>query len=432
MFIEEQIQKLQRRVKSIEQNPRPEFMHSNKLRYVIELEQYESTLEAWMEGKPFAILAGAEQLTLPLGFHHQGYFEWGDRVTDPRKYENMAVRKFGFPEHTCDRTLAALGLLLNGEVPMPRLMLSRRMSCDPERWSFMAGAKYAGVLFFDMDRRLRCDEQDISYVAEQLAEMIEFATASIPGIRFDNVRLLEVLEMDDRAVGYMRETYELRKRVPCPISPQDSFRIMRVPSRYQNPAKVLEYCRVFRDELFDRAEKSVGGVREEKLRVAWLATGPYGRTTFDLLAEKGVSLPWFQFGFAPFNYGLIHDGYGDDTVYGRKLTPLEEVARSWNYNSWAGTAANWIDPLIQACRDLKIDAVVDFLQPGCITTKNLKWITAMRLQQELGIPTLDLEGRELFSTEADQIKMNRRLAEFLDMCIEAKQHGGPNPQKDNS
>ncbi|MBM2825529.1 MAG: hypothetical protein HW402_1193, partial [Dehalococcoidales bacterium] len=38
MFIDEQIQNLQRRIKSIEQNPRPEYMKSNKLMYEIQLE----------------------------------------------------------------------------------------------------------------------------------------------------------------------------------------------------------------------------------------------------------------------------------------------------------------------------------------------------------------------------------------------------------
>ncbi len=54
MFLQEQIEKLQRRLKNIEQNPRPEYLKCNKLRYEIELEFYLSTLEAWKAGKPFA------------------------------------------------------------------------------------------------------------------------------------------------------------------------------------------------------------------------------------------------------------------------------------------------------------------------------------------------------------------------------------------
>lgn len=300
------------------------------------------------------------------------------------------------------------------------MVVSNRGPCDPERWSGSAAAKYAGALFFDVDRRFALDENNVQCIAEIAGEFIEFVEKSIPGVKYDEDKLVEVLEMNQQCINYQIETYELRKRVPCPISPQDSFRMIMVPSRFNKPARVVEYCRMYRDEMFERADKGIAGVPEEKLRVAWLATGPFGRSTFDLLTKKGVSLPWFHYGVAAYNYGLVNNYYGDESVYHRKLTPLEEMARVWNCNSWAGDWNAWVDPLIVACRDLKIDAVVDFLQPGCVTTKNLKFITAQRLKEELGIPTLDLEGREFFSTEAAQIEMNRKLEEFLDMCIANK------------
>ncbi len=422
MFLEEQIQNLTRRLNNIEKNPRPEFLRSNKLRYEVELEYNLHVMDAWKAGKPFAILEGVEPLCVPLGFELQGYVEWGDRVRDPQKYLNIAVSKFGFPEHTCDRTMTSLGLFLSGEVPMPRLMGSRRIPCDPERWSAMAAAKYAGILFFQVDRLNSNDEQNLRCVAEQVGEMIDYAEKSVPGIKYNEDKLIELLQIDQQAINYFRETYELRQRVPCPISPQDAFRLVAMPSRYPNPHKVLEYARMYHDELFERAEKGIGGVKDEKLRIAWLATGPYGRETFDMLAKKGVSLPWFHYGVAPPSFGVVPCDYGDEKTYGRKLTPIEELVRirHWNTNIWSGPGEMWVGSLVKVCRELKIDAVVDFLQVGCITTKNLKRITAQRLRDELGIPTLDLEGREFFASEAEQYAMNHKLEEFLDMCIANK------------
>ncbi len=420
MFIEEQIQNLQRRIKNIKQNPRPDYLKSNKLMYELQLEDLLHTLESWKAGKPFAILNMVGLLTEALGFEHEGYIEWGDRVRDPQRYYNLAVSKLGFPEHTCDRTMTALGLMLSGEVPIPRLMVGSRNACDPERWSAMAAAKFAGTLFFEIGRLQTNDYENLHFVAEQAAEMIEFAEKSIPGIKYDEAALLERLEMNQQAANYYHETYALRKRVPCPISSQDCFRI-GMGAGGHNPRKALDYCRIYRDELFERAEKGIGGVPEEKLRIAWLATGPYGRSTFDLLSKKGVSMVWFHYGISPRAYGVIHDDYGENN-YGRKLTPLEEMARMsyFNSNTWATSAEPWVDSLIKACKELKVDAVVDFLQVGCITTKNLKRITTQRVRDEAGIPTLDLEGREFFSTEAGAIEMNKKLEDFLDLCIANK------------
>lgn len=426
MFLQEQIANLQRRLRNIETNPLPQYLKCNKLRYEMELERYQHSVDAWKAGKPFAILEGAELMSIPLGFEHQGHISWGDKVTNPRRYYDIAVNKLGFPEHSCDRTLTALGLFLSGEVPTPRLMLSRRIPCDPEKYSLLAAAKYSGVLFFELDRRHGNGYENIACLAEQVGEMIEYAEKSVPGIKFDEDKLWELIDLDSVAINYLRDTYELRKRVPCPISAQDAFRLMSsIPSRHPNPPKVAAYMKAYRDEMFERADKGIGGVKEEKLRIAWLATGPYGRETFDLLARKGVSLPWFHYGAAAHLFGVIRNDARDDNAYGRKLTALEEVVRRLNANIWGGNADDWVNPLLKVCRDLKIDAVVDFMQPGCITTKNLKRITSQRLKNELGIPTLDLDGREFFSTEASTSEMNRKLEEFVDICIANKEHGRP-------
>ncbi|MBM2825771.1 MAG: Benzoyl-CoA reductase/2-hydroxyglutaryl-CoA dehydratase subunit, BcrC/BadD/HgdB [Dehalococcoidales bacterium] len=420
MFIEQQIQNLQRRIKNIEQNPRPEYLKSNKLLYEIELENMLHVKEAWQAGKPFAWLGhvgGA--LNRALGFeHHVG---GGNRITDPQRYFDLLVSKFGFPEHSCDQAMMMLALPLSGEVPLPRLVVGSRNACDPERWAAMGFAKFAGALFFEVSKLSSNDYEGLHYAAEQFGELIEFAEKSIPGIKYDEDRLIETLEIEQQAYSYYRESYDLRKMVPCPLSSQDCFRLAVMPQANYNPGKVLDYCKMYRDELFERAEKGIGGVPEEKLRIAWLCTAPFGRSTFDLLTQKGVSMVWFHYGVAAHNFGVLHTDYGDN-LYGQKLTPLEELARlrHWATNSWGGTSEDWVDPLVKVCRELKVDAVVDFLQVGCITTKNLKRITAQRLQEELSIPTLDLEGRQRFTTEAGTIEMNKKLEEFLDLCIDNK------------
>jgi hypothetical protein len=417
MFLEDRIERLRKRIKRIEENPRPEYLSSNKMLYEMQLDDEVAQLEAWKNDKPFAL--GLELIGEAMGFEQHGGISWADSATNPQKYLDLAVSKFGWPEHTCDRTIVPVGLILSGEVPVPRVIAVRRVPCDPEVFMGTSLAKYTGSLFFEMGRPNKNDLESMQVMAEQLGELVEFCEESINGIKFHEEQLLEGFEYDKEWFKCMREAYQLRKNVPCPISPQDSFRILRQPSRGRNPAKALAYIKAHIAELHERADKGIGGVREEKLRIAWLATGPYGRETFDLLIRKGVSLPWFHYGAGPWNFGLCDD-YGDQGKYGTKLTPLEEVSRRWNDNAWAGDADTWIDPLIRVCRELKIDAVVDFLQAGCITTKNLKNLTTERVTKELGIPTLDLEGREYFMTEGERAAMNKRLEEFLDMCIANK------------
>ncbi|MBM2824618.1 MAG: 2-hydroxyacyl-CoA dehydratase [Dehalococcoidales bacterium] len=417
-YFEKEIANLKRRIKNIEERPDPRYMKTTKLRYELEVEHLVDMVEAMQDNKPFGEFYEIGQLQSALGFRHG---VGGDRVRDPYHYKNIAVNTFGFPEHTCDRTMMAMALLVSGELPIPRVMTTHRTPCDPHRLSYLAAAEFLGVLLFELVKPNSSGEAAIRCFGEQLGELVEFCEKSVAGIKYDEDKLIEILETNHIARGYQIETYELRKRVPCPISPQDVFRIALSPGGHVNPAKALEYCRLYRDELFERAEKGITGVPDEKLRIAWTASAPFGRQTFDLLTRKGVSMPWYHFGVSPAMYGVIPATYGDDSAYGRKLTPLEEVARGGIFaNVWGTTAEPWVDSLIKACRELKIDAVVDYLMPGCITTKSLKRITSERLMEELGIPTLDLEGREFFMTEGEIFNMNKKLEEFIDMCIANK------------
>ncbi len=250
----------------------------------------------------------------------------------------------------------------------------------------MALAKYLGILHFEIQRLTSNGLDNVRCLAEQYAELIDFAETCVPGIKYDEEKLLEDLETRREMRPYIRDLYELRKRVPSPLSNQDAARIRAVRQRPGQRVKTMEYLKTYHDEVLKRAEKGIGRVGEEKLRIAWLNTFNYGRGTTDLLTKKGVSLVYFGNGGGPMNYGLYGYDVGDERAYGRKLTPLEEVASRGNYNVWANPAEAVGDSLIRACRELKIDAVVDFLQVGCYVTPGLNTITAERVKMKLAFP----------------------------------------------
>ena len=419
MFVQEQIVKLSKRLKDIEERPNPNYLKCNKLMYEMQLEEWLEVEEDWKTGnKPFSSGLGA--LARPLGFHELAFSAMGDRVSNAVKYRELAANKFGFPDKSCDRTMAALGLYLNGDIPLPKLMVTSRGPCEPLRWSEMSAAKYLGILSFEIQRLNSNGEDNLRCLAEQWAELIEFAETCVPGIKYDEEKLIEAFELQQEARPYIYDLYELRKRVPSPLSNQDAARLGPAPPAVDRWSKGMEYLKAYHDEMFERAEKGTGRVGEEKLRIAWLNTFNYGRGTMDLLTEKGVSLVYFGYGGGPSNFGLYGYDPLDESAYGRKLTPLEEMAARGNYNVWGNQAEAVGDTLTRACRELKIDAVVDFLQVGCYVTKGLSTITAERVKNEVGIPTLGLEGREHYMTEGEQAEMYKKLEEFLDMCIANK------------
>ncbi|MFC2038348.1 2-hydroxyacyl-CoA dehydratase family protein, partial [Chloroflexota bacterium] len=104
-----------------------------------------------------------------------------------------------------------------------------------------------------------------------------------------------------------------------------------------------------------------------------------------------------------------------------KLTPLEEVARASLHNSWAGRGLErWVESVSHVCRDLKIDAVVQFLHTGCVTTGGIAKVMEEVLEKELGIPVRNIQGRQNDWSAEDEQEFQGNVNEFIDLCIANK------------
>ena len=69
------------------------------------------------------------------------------------------------------------------------------------------------------------------------------------------------------------------------------------------------------------------------------------------------------------------------------------------------------------CKDLKIDAIVNYNMLGCAATLGLKNLVAERAEKELGIPVLQLEGRQWDDTYASAAALTAKLDDFAQMCL---------------
>ncbi|MBI2957812.1 MAG: 2-hydroxyacyl-CoA dehydratase, partial [Chloroflexi bacterium] len=181
----------------------------------------------------------------------------------------------------------------------------------------------------------------------------------------------------------------------------------------------VEYYEAYRDELRDRVRRGFVPVGEEKLRLVWGITGPYGSGIWDYLAGRGVSVPWWHFGGAGRRF--FKPGYEDDAEFGRKLSPLEEVGRMMLYNSWGGDGERWIRDTVFVCKEFKADGIVQFEQTGCQPIMGVGQIIKERIEKELGIPCWNVEGRMLLGrTERTEAEFMEGLESFVNLCFERK------------
>lgn len=422
-FFEAEVVKYERRVRKIRENPDPTKLKSNRLLYELELAQRKKWLQDWQDGKPFAYTMGGEDLLEVMGINCLCLSLIADRAGAYAPEYLRAARAAGFPENVCDRFQVAMGMISSGAVPRPSFVTGASGSCNIEMEMMVAAANLFNAPAYFIDRYIEPDEEPFPYLVDQFREMVQMVEKKVPGARkLDEKKVLENQDKMREAQKCTKVLYEAAQKVPCPVRGQDMFRITD-PS-YATMDGGLEYFHMVKEELEERLRKGIPALPNEKARAMWCVTGPFYDDALGILEKRGVAVPVFQWDMIPRFYGLGTGVIGDDQEFGKRLSPLEEYVRYFRMNCWSGPAEKWVQETIQRCREFKIDMLVYFQLSGCPTNLLSAKIVADRVEQELGLPILLIEGYMLDSEKYNRPEFEARLDEFVSMALARKRERG--------
>ena len=120
--MEARAERMERRVKKIEENPDPTKPAANKILYKTQAEEIRKLIKAWKtEDPPFA----GGGLVRPMGFQRWDAITAADRSTyeEAKRYFDIMERQ-GFNANSCDRTIALIPMTLMGNYPPPDWVLT--------------------------------------------------------------------------------------------------------------------------------------------------------------------------------------------------------------------------------------------------------------------------------------------------------------------
>jgi hypothetical protein len=76
------------------------------------------------------------------------------------------------------------------------------------------------------------------------------------------------------------------------------------------------------------------------------------------------------------------------------------------------------------CRQVGIEGLVHFLQPGCVTCNSLARVLGDRVENELGIKNLYIEGWAQDLEKHNEADFEAKLEDWLKVSLAEKETGG--------
>ncbi len=429
--LEELIKGFARRIKEIEETSGPRDVRADKLLLELKKERLEVQLDGLQRGRPTIEGTG----NWSRFFQSMGFMPSMNTVaaefSAPSFDEHKAiVERMGFPaDKICDKVVSQLAMRDMDAVPKPDVMLVDSHGCDNDhKYHARMQADLFNIPAFFINIPLHEDDKptlaSLNYIANQLGEFIEWAEKKFPGIiKYDEARHIEMLEASATGLKYLQDIYQLLKHVPCPIAPMDmlarfvnGFQVARFP----NMQKALEYLRVFRDAVGERVASGKSPYPEERLRLLW-AGQTHDLQTLNpskLLVERKVALPMTLVGNSPKHFGVRGVPYNEMSEYGVVLSPLQEEADHASASCWGGPGKRWVKEALNAARHIGAHGIIHFQLIGCTPMRGMGSVIAERADKELGIPTLNFEGRYLDRDYMTQEHFEEILSAFIDKCFD--------------
>ncbi|MFC1534022.1 2-hydroxyacyl-CoA dehydratase [Thermodesulfobacteriota bacterium] len=416
-FYDEYAAKLQRRIQKIEADTNPLRLKSNKIFYELELDLAKERAEAWSQGKPFCDGTGiSPALAKAMGFTSTGSVESAFATKRPQNYLDEA-RTLGLPvETSCDMSMMPFAMMQCGDMPMVDLNVFECGPCTPMKMRSIYVAHKTKRFSYPMDIGREPDEANFQFILDQIYGFIEFAEKKFPGvIKYDEDKFIELQSYDKEAWAINQEIREMLKHKPSPIAGKDALRSRVVPTEIMTP-RWVEFMRARRDEVAERIEKGLAGVPGEKLRVFWTMTNPVFMDVWKVLAKWKIA--GFQSLLSSGSFTAQLDT--PDFLRNRKLNPLEELAARILRRRGMHTGGRYIDRVISDCREFHIDGIVHYNMLGCQIVLPIKKMIEDQAEKEMGIPTLQLEGKQWDNNYANEETITAKLDDFAQMLLNQK------------
>ncbi len=315
------------------------------------------------------------------------------------------------------------------DFPKPDFCFTSSICCTHAKW-YQQVAEYENVPYYGLDLSLgvenAANDNMKEYLVNQCHEAIEWM-AKVTGIRYDDERLIEGVNIDCECTSLWTEICCFNKAVPAPLDEKTMFSLYALIVLTKVSKKVLDFYKELRDEVEDRVKNQIAAVGNEQKRILGDSQPPWSLLGMYRYMEKygAVSLGSLY----TFTLGGVMEIQEDGTL-GPAITPKQkgiefktrdEALRF--YADWTLKKSIWHQfygseekskLMFQLIKEWKADGVLLHLNRGCEGT-SIGIMENYLALQKAGIPIVTYEGNMADARECDRAKTYERIDTFLEM-----------------
>jgi|GEM_PF-1415215 len=388
----------------------------------LQLEMFARIARARMSGKPIVMYPfnyGPELFyAMNVEPFMQEVFSVGlapFRLNEP--YIDLANQMgYGDNPTICNAQRPLIATYTRGDAPKSDLLFYLSTPCNSLATTYQVYSHMTGVPAFTLDIPYWSydpssefyDEKTVDYVIRQLKDLVSWLEGRT-NQKFHEDKFQETMNLVNQARENVMEFNDLLKAVPCPVNSLNGFANFMIMAFSGGTPDAVRMTKWMRDYAKGNVEKGVGGVPDEKIRIAW----PYTHVFFD-----SQLFPWIE---ETFNAVVIMDILGHYHVGPHDTSNLDKCFESLalgtlDYSmidTCRGPAEYYIDYLLRFVNDYKIDCVVMPIQFACKHIYAITNLAAEAVRREAGLPVLVFGCDPYDSREVPSEEIRGKIEEFI-------------------
>jgi benzoyl-CoA reductase subunit B len=407
----------------------------------LRLDAYKEIATAREEGKLVATGSVGESVILPAGlgpFVHLGAEPYGASVSaDPGLAQacTEAYEARGFARDTCAYFRNYLGSMyldrycFGGRFPKPDIIIQTH-TCDSHAKWFQIVAEHYGMPFFGLDVMPGPShgpglDRRVQYLAEQLYDCIEWME-KVTGREYEDELFIEAIHDECEAETLFAESCYLNQAIPAPLDQKMLFTLYAPAAAFRYKKESVEFYRMLRDEVKERADNQIAAVASERCRLLHDSQPPwFFLRLYRIMEQYGAVCVGSQYCYTFSNLILDEDGHWvpgkTPREAGIELRTRDDAVRYYAWKSvsrpaWEGMfhmATYKSHHILTMVDQWHVDGVIIHLNRGCEGLDQHQLETRLALLRA-GIPTMTYEGNMADKREFDEAQVIDRLESFME------------------